>query len=204
MHTFDIIIAVIGLILVFIGIKRGLIGELIRLAAMIAGIFVAFLYYHDVAHGTFINKIPVQTEVKNAIAFLLIYLLCAVLIIAIGWVIKKVVHCTPLGMIDRVIGGAIGLLKTLLVAYVACLSISSLPIRRIQNDFNHSIVYRTYRILPKFLTLKSILKKRNQIRTMFNRKPPKKQESIQNKLEKFKAAVDSAKEAQTASSSKDQ
>jgi len=197
MHALDIVLAIVGCIFVVIGIKRGLIGEIIRLTAMIAGVFVAFIYYHDVAQLRMLRSLPLQGEVKHGLSFILIYIVCAVVIIAIGWVIKKIVHCTPLGWIDRLLGALIGVLKTLLIAYVVCLSISTLPVRRIQSDFKSSIVLKAYHALPKAFTLKSLLKKRGQVRTMIIKKPSSDKESLQKKIKTFKAVVDSAKEAQT-------
>lgn len=196
MHALDIVLAIVGVIFVVIGIKRGLIGEIIRLSAMVAGVFVAFIYYHDVAHFPVLRSLPLQIELKNAIAFILIYLLCAIVIITIGWIIKKIVHLTPLGVIDHILGGVIGGLKVLIIAYVACLSISTLPVRRIQNDFKSSIVLKTYQTLPKAFTLKSLLKKKDKLRTMFIKKPSSNKESLHKRIDKFKAVVDSAKEAQ--------
>jgi membrane protein required for colicin V production len=201
MHTLDIVIAVIGVLFIGIGLKRGLIGEVIRLLAMIGGFFIAFLYYHDLIKSTPLKNLSIQLEIKNAIAFLLIYIVCALAILTIGWLVKKIIHLSLLEWLDRLLGAAIGLLKTLLIAYVVCLSISTLPVRKIQNDFNKSHVYRVYTSLPNAFTLKSMLKKRTQLRTIFNNKNHTATiDTLQNKIKKFKAVVDSAKEAETSSS----
>ncbi|MBN1578388.1 MAG: CvpA family protein [Chitinispirillaceae bacterium] len=196
MHVLDIIIAVITAFLIFAGLRRGLIGEVIRLSAMVVGIFVAFLYYQDFAMRSPLTLIPVQTHIRYAIAFILIYCLCAVAIIMAGWFIKKTVHLTPLGWIDRLIGGSIGFLKGLLIAYVACLSISSFPIHRVQNDFNNSLIYRSFKSLPKGLSLKNLLHNRTRLHTIFDKKPSPQIDKMQHKFDEFKAAVDSAKKAQ--------
>ena len=197
MHLLDIILAVIGIVFIFIGLKRGLIGEIIRLAAMITGCFVAFLYYHDLALRNPLKNIPVQIQIKYALSFIVIYLLCAVAIIGIGWFIKKIVHLTPLAWIDHLAGALIGILKTLLITYVICLSISSLPARRIKNDFHRSVAYRTFSRLPKSLSLKSLLHQRENLRTIFRKQPPKRIDTLRDKIDRFKSEVDSAKEAHT-------
>jgi uncharacterized membrane protein required for colicin V production len=199
MHALDLLLAIIAVVLIFTGIKRGLIGEIIRLAAMITGCFVAFLYYHQLAGNAPIRHLPVQLPIKNGIAFILIYAACVLAIIAIGWVIKKAVHLTPLGLIDRLAGGAIGFLKALLISYVVCLAISSLPIKRIRSDFKNSVVFSVYRSLPETLSLKSLLKKKEKISTIITKKPspPKEIKEINRKFDTFKAVVDSAKKAQS-------
>lgn len=199
MHALDILLAVIAVVFIFTGIKRGLIGEIIRLTAMIAGCVVAFLYYHQLAAHAPIRHLPIQPSIKNAIAFILIYIACVLVIIAVGWVIKKAVHLTPLGLIDRLAGGVIGFLKTLLIAYVVCLSIASLPLKKIQSDFKNSVAFSIYQSLPETLSLKSLLKKKAKLSTINNKKPspPKEIQEVKQKFETFKAAVDSAKNAQS-------
>ena len=196
MHVLDIIVIVLSAFLVFAGLKRGLIGEVIRLSAMVVGFFVAFLYSPTLAARPPFVMIHVQAPIRNALAFLVIYCLCAVAILVAGWFIRKIVHLTPLGWIDRLAGGLIGCFKALLIAWVICLSISSLPIRRIKNDFGSSIVYKGFSALPRGLSLKSLLHNRARFRTIFNRKRPPEIERLQGKFDKFKAVIDSAKEAQ--------
>lgn len=200
MHALDIIFAAIAILFTIIGIKRGLIGEVVRLVAMVAGFFIAFIYYDDFTRHTIISKLPLQTELKNAVSFFIIYIVCLLAIIGIGWIIRKAIHLTPLGIVDRIAGGTIGILKATLIAWVVCLSISSLPVKRVQTDFKTSIVYRTYKSLPKPLSLKSMLKLRNQLRTIFPKHPAPKIGAVQEKISKLRDAVDSAK---AASSGKD-
>jgi uncharacterized membrane protein required for colicin V production len=194
MHVLDIILAVITAFLVFTGLRRGLIGEVIRLSAMVVGFFVAFLYYQDLGARPPFSIVPVQTPIRFALAFLVIYCLCAVVILAAGWLIKKIVHLTPLGWIDRLAGALIGFLKALLIAWVICLSISSLPVRRIKSDFNNSLVYRAFSALPKGLTLKSLLSNRARFRTMFTKKRPREIEKLQGQIDRVKEVFDPAKE----------
>lgn len=194
MHVLDIILAVITAFLVFTGLRRGLIGEVIRLSAMVVGFVVAFLYYQDLGIRPPFSSVPVRTPIRFAVAFLVIYCLCAVVILAAGWLIKKIVHLTPLGWIDRLAGALIGFLKALLIAWVICLSISSLPVRRIKSDFNNSLVYRASSVLPKGLTLKSLLKNRVRLRTMFSKKPPPEIEGLQEHFDRVKEAFGQVKE----------
>lgn len=201
MHAFDIILAIIAVVFIFTGIKRGLIGEVIRLAAMIAGCVVAFLYYHQLSAIAPISRLPVQQHIRNGVSFIIIYVACAAAIIIAGWFIKKVVHLTPLGLVDRLVGGGIGLLKALLIAYIACLSISSLPLQRIRSDFRTSVVFRAYSTMPEFFSLTSLLKKKAKVVTIFGKSPPassahKEISRAKKKFDTFKAVVDSAKKAQ--------
>ncbi len=192
MHALDIIIAVIAAILIFAGLKRGLIGEVVRLCAMIAGFFTAFLYYQQLATKPPISLIGVQIQIRYVVAFILIYCLTVLLIIGAGWCIRKVIRLTPFGLIDRIAGACIGALKALFIAYVVCLSISSLPVRRIRNDFDNSVVYRCFSRLPRSFSLKSLLSKRA---AMLRRSSSGVGEEAMRKISTFKTSVDSAKRA---------
>lgn len=195
MHALDVIIAVVAVVFIFTGIKRGLIGEVIRLSAMIVGCVIAFFYYHDIAGMAPISHIPTQPQIRNGLAFILVYVVCALAILGAGWFIKKAVHLTPLGLVDRIAGGGIGFFKVLIIAYVACLSISSMPVRRIRKDFGRSIVYRSYTALPDGFSLRNLLKRRKEFRTIFGKKPTDKFEKVHHEFKKFKTTVDSAKKA---------
>ncbi len=165
MHTLDIIFLVLGIIFLVIGVKRGLSGEIIRVLAMVLGFVFAFVYYSDVV--TFFSDIKTPLQVKNAAAFVAIYIVVVLLILFLGWIIKKLINFTMLGWIDRILGGFVGLLKTALLAWAVCLSISSFHIKSIQTDFSQSIVYSSYKKLPENLHLKALVKAKHSLRNFF-------------------------------------
>jgi membrane protein required for colicin V production len=172
MHTFDIIVLVITAFFVVIGIKRGFVIEIFRLIAMIAGFVFAFLYYSDIKLLLPLGKLPLQAQ--NGISFVLTYIVTAIVIIAIGWLVKKIIHFSMLGWLDRILGAGVGISKALLIVWVACLSIAAVPSERVRNDFGKSISYRFYRRLPNGLELESISSIRNAIRKIFTNEKVKK------------------------------
>lgn len=177
MHTLDIIFLVLGLIFLVIGIKRGLSGEIIRVLAMVLGFVFAFVYYNDIA--AFFSDIKTPLQIKNAAAFVIIYIVVVLLVLILGWIIKKLINFTMLGWIDRILGGFIGLFKAALLAWAVCLSISSFHVKSIQTDFSQSIVYSTYKKLPDNLHLKALVKAKHSLRRFFQSD----KESIDNKKE---------------------
>ena len=104
MHTLDIFFCIAAVFFIVIGIRRGLIGELFRLFALIAGFIVAFLYYPDLSRLLNIKNPTIATP----LCFSILYLITALSVIGAGWLIRKVVHLTPLGWFDYLFGGAIG------------------------------------------------------------------------------------------------
>jgi membrane protein required for colicin V production len=162
-YILDIVFIIIILVFIGIGIKRGLIGEVVRLSAMIVGVFVAFMYYNDLAK--LFPKISIPLFVISALSFIIIYIGCALGVIAIGWGVKKLVHLTLLGWMDRLLGSIIGALKALLIVWVVCLSVSSVPNANLQQKCRNSYFYRAYKVLPASLSLKKLLSFRSRIRT---------------------------------------
>lgn len=182
MHTLDIIFLIIASIFIVIGIKRGLIGEIIRLSAMIFGFIIAFLYYPDLSIRLSLAKIPLS--IKNGISFLIIYIATALVIIALGWGFKRIVHLTVLGWIDRVLGAVIGFLKAVLIAWALCLSVSSFPVKRVQSDFDKSLVYRAYKFLPHPIKLNGIIKYRSTLKKLKSTEKPDLINMIKNRSNK--------------------
>ncbi len=165
MHTLDIILGIITLVFVIIGIKRGLTGEIFRILALIAGFIIAFLYYNEIT--PLFSSLKIAIHIKNALAFFLLYIAVALLILLIGWLVKKVINMTVFGWFDRLLGAGIGLLKSLIIAWAICLSISSFPTR---NDFAGSIVYTNYKKLPNNFHLTAVLKTKESVRSLFELK----------------------------------
>lgn len=182
MHTLDIVFTVFALIFVTIGIKRGFIGEIIRLAAMIGGFLGAFLYYND--FSVLIQFIKLPSYIRNALSFTILYIAIVLSFLTLGWFIKKVVHLTLLGWLDRLLGAMLGFLKTVLLAWIVCLSISTF--NRTEANFNKSSVYRTFKSLPATMRLTELTRTRNHLRKLID---PNYKEKVKNRVEKVKPTV---------------
>src|SRR5664279_672487 len=114
MHTIDILFFIACLFFIITGIRRGLIGEIFRLLALVAGFCAAFLFYAEIARYISFGK----PYFPNALAFIVIFLIAALSIIGIGWIIKKIIHLTPLGWADYLFGGILGLAKATFIFWV--------------------------------------------------------------------------------------
>jgi uncharacterized membrane protein required for colicin V production len=192
MHTIDIVFIAAAAFFIFIGVRRGLVGEAFRLAALIAGFCFAFLYYPDLA-----SRIPFSPRyLAGSVAFLLLYLVAALCILGIGWLVKKAVHLTPLGWADYLFGGAIGFLKVAIIFWVVCLSIASLPASAARLQANRSLVYKTYKQLPNPLKIDHLLKMRKSLKKTVDRDVPKKVIQTKQAIEQLKDKVDSVQSRQ--------
>ena len=160
MHTLDILFIIAAAFFIYTGTRRGLIGEIFRLAALAAGFIAAFLYYPELSKFFRFS----QPYAANAAAFTLIFLAVFLAIIGFGLLLKKAIHLTPLGWVDSLFGGAIGGAKTVLVFWVICLSCASLPPTKFASGLHGSFVFQTYKKLPPAVKLPALVKMRAQLK----------------------------------------
>jgi membrane protein required for colicin V production len=175
MHTLDILFIIAGAFFIFVGVRRGLIGELFRLIALIVGFFVAFLYYPDLVKFCRFNP----PYLANAVTFTLIFLAVFLAIIGTGWLLKKIVHLTPLGWIDSFFGGAIGLAKAAFIFWVICLSCASFPLGKFTREVHHSIVFQMYDKLPPGMKFSGVANLRALFKKNISQDMPQKQKKPQ-------------------------
>lgn len=190
MHTIDILFLITSIFFIIIGIRRGLVGEVFRLLALIAGFCAAFLFYTEAAACIPFGK----PYIANALAFIIIFLIAAVIIIGIGWVIKKIIHLTPLGWVDQLFGGAIGLVKAMFIFWVVCLSFASFPATVKKMKVNKSIIFSTYKKIPLALKLDAMLQVRDSIKKGMGLNIPAQLQKTRDQVEKLKSQVDSVKQ----------
>lgn len=106
----DIAILVIVVGLFIHGIATGLIRGAFDIAGIIAGYILAVTYSATV-------KLP------QILAFLLIFIVVMVVFSIAGRIISKIIRITPLGLIDRLLGGILGLAKGLIICFVFLLAL---------------------------------------------------------------------------------
>ena len=126
-HTFDLIISVIILLLGLKGVLNGFFKELFGLIGIVGGIFVASRVGNEV--GTVISDTVFHFDSQSAITFsgflvtLAIFWLSMVLI---GQVLKKLVSFSGLGPVDRLFGFILGSGKFFLIAAVIAYSFNNI------------------------------------------------------------------------------
>jgi len=158
---FDMVIGVLAIIFGILGAKRGLLSELFRFAAFVAGFFVAFLYYRDLqgVMGNFAQN----KQFVAATAFIILFVAVFILVTVIGYLLRKFTDAVMLGWVDNVCGLIFGLLKVGVIAWAVCLSIASLPVKKIHAEFDRSVVYKGYKAMPKSFSLDAMEDMRRSI-----------------------------------------
>jgi membrane protein required for colicin V production len=139
MHAFDIIFGAIVLALVFFGIRRGFIEEVMRLAAVVIGFLGALAFYRHLTPKLSFLSLP--AHFATILSFLVIFFCIAFAIVLIGKFIKKVVKLTMMGWLDRLCGACIGGLKAFFVGWIFVTIVSSVPIPVFHQFFKDSKTY---------------------------------------------------------------
>jgi membrane protein required for colicin V production len=142
MHPFDIVIYILAIILMILGIKRGLIDEVTRLSGIIAGFVCSLLFYHQIV--PLFDPLHLPPQVSTACAFVAVFVAVFFIVLIIGMFIKKTVQLTMLGWVDRLCGGCLGLIKTFFVGWVAVIALSSIPLVNTSEIFSESKVFNLF------------------------------------------------------------
>lgn len=105
MTWIDIVLIIIFLALIIHGIIIGLIRGLFDIIALIIG-YIAAILFSDV--------IPLP----RFLSFLIIFVVAVVIVVLLGRLLSKLVHVTPLGFIDRILGAFLGAVKGFALCFI--------------------------------------------------------------------------------------
>lgn len=146
MHPFDVVILAVVACFTGIGIYRGFIAEVFRLAAVVGGFIGAFLFY-DAVFGR-LEFLAWSDQTRTVVAFAIAFLVIAAAFLAVGWLVKRIVHLTLLSWVDRLLGGIVGCAKAGMVVWIFILSAALLPSSRFARALGRSATYRFITDLP--------------------------------------------------------
>ena len=117
MNTVDIILSLVLLIGLVRGFFRGLLAELASLIGIVAGIYGAIHFSHFL--GAFLsNHLEWQSQYINLISFAVTFVLIVFLVSLVGKMLTKVAAFAALGIVNKLLGGVFGLIKTAFIASV--------------------------------------------------------------------------------------
>jgi uncharacterized membrane protein required for colicin V production len=154
MHAFDIIFGVLALILVFLGIRRGFIEEVMRLAAIVIGFIGALTFYRQLIPK--LSFLALSTHVAMIISFVIIFFCFAVGIVCIGKLLKKMIKLTMMGWLDRLFGACLGGLKAFFVGWIFVIIVSSTPVAAAHNFFKGSRTYAFFEAISPALKTQAL------------------------------------------------
>lgn len=116
---------VVGVSLV-VGLIRGLMFEVMSLLGWVVAYVAAHAFSAAIA-----PMLPIGAPgsgLNLAAAFAFVFIATLVVWSLLSWVIKKLVHATPLQPLDRLLGAVFGLLRGVLIALVAATAVNLTPL----------------------------------------------------------------------------
>lgn len=117
MNTIDIVLALILLYGLVRGFFRGLLAEVASLVGIFLGIYGA-IHFSNLLADFFSEKMGWDTQYVNLIAFAITFILILFLISLAGRVLTKIAGFAALGLVNKFLGGAFGLIKVAFLASV--------------------------------------------------------------------------------------
>jgi membrane protein required for colicin V production len=117
MNGLDWFFIVIGAVCLARGILRGAVSQLFGVAGVIGGVLLAAHSYEPVARQ--LSSLFPGLPGAGAITFIVIFLLTWFCVGVSGYWTGKLLRRTGLGFLDRMVGGAVGMAKALVLAMVS-------------------------------------------------------------------------------------
>lgn len=115
MGTIDIVILACFLPAIFIGLKNGLIRQLVGLAVVILGIWLSVRFSDVVSAWITAAKITTEPFWAKAISFVLIFVAVALVLNLVGKLLEKVLDIAMLGWLNRLLGMVVAIATGALV-----------------------------------------------------------------------------------------
>ena len=117
MNTVDIILSLVLLYGLVRGFFRGLLTELASLVGIVAGIYGAVHFSHFL--GGFLGSlVEWKPQYINLISFAVTFIIIVVLVSLAGKMLTKVAAFAALGIVNKILGGIFGVLKSAFVTSV--------------------------------------------------------------------------------------
>lgn len=153
----DLILLFILLAGFLIGLRRGLILQIVHLTGFIAAYIVAYLYYDDLAprmklwipYPNFGGDGAISLIIKNAnveevfyraVSFIILFIAVKIVMQIIGSMLDFLAHFPILKQINGWAGGFFGFIEVYLIIFLLLYIAALVPIETIQSTIGHSIV----------------------------------------------------------------
>ncbi|HIJ78367.1 MAG: CvpA family protein [Desulfobulbaceae bacterium] len=120
----DGIFIVIILIFLIRGIWVGLIRQLASIMALALGFIIAGSYYEQFSPQ--LNNLIDSPRISFLVTYAVIFLAVFITIMALGFLLKKVVTISLLGWFDRLLGGIFGLAKAIIISTIFFMVLSGI------------------------------------------------------------------------------
>ncbi len=178
MTVFDTVVAVVLALSLAYSVYRGMVREIFSLIAYAGGYLMALKFKSGLAD---ILIVAVNNKAAaNIIAFVIIFFVSSLIITLIGKAVRKLIHAAPgLSWVDRLTGGAIGILKA-----VVFLAILMFPLKYFP-DFRQEITRDSF-FAPHLKKVTNLMSEAVGSPKLFDRFPDMSLDGIEENIKKMK------------------
>ena len=146
----DIILGLIFLYFIVKGFKRGLIKQTSTILGLVVALYISINQYQR--FQLFLEPyLDVSPPVLQFISFAALFIGCNVVIHILGLALKNVIDFLFLEPLDYIAGGAVGLIKGAVLAYLTVLILTKIPLDSLQGALQHSILAQNLLDLTPFI-----------------------------------------------------
>ena len=117
MNYLDIIIAIVLFVFGYKGFRKGLIIEVVTLAAFVVGIYGA-MRFSDFTASHLQEFMEINPKYLNTVAFVLTFIILVILVNMIGRAVTKLVQAMELGFVNKMFGFVFGVAKGVLLCSI--------------------------------------------------------------------------------------
>jgi len=135
----DVIFAIIFLVSIIFALLKGLVREIISLAALIGGFLLAVFFYHIPAN--MFKELSKTDTIANLLGFSVIFFGCILIGAVASYLVNRFIKAASLKWMDRLLGGIFGLLRGWAIASILVVALIAFPIR---DDFLSRSVLAPY------------------------------------------------------------
>ena len=127
MNWLDLVLLAVVVVTAVLGIVKGLVKQVIGLAAVVAGLVLASLYYEEAAavFGTFVES----RLLGHFLGFVLIFAVVLVAGALVGYLVHKAM-VGPLALVNRLLGGVFGFVKAVLICGILVFAMVSFEVAK--------------------------------------------------------------------------
>ncbi len=128
------VLAILG-VSALVGVWRGMVGEVLALAAWIAAFFAARAL--AVQAGMMLPGLPADPVVRYAAGFACVFVAVLILVAILRWLASLILKAAGLGPLDRILGALFGLARGFLMVLAAVLLAGLTPLPK-SNGWRHA------------------------------------------------------------------
>jgi len=151
MNIIDIVLLIVFAWFAYQGFKKGFVIELASLVALILGIYAA-IYFSSYAEYFLVNSLNMDNDYIPVTSFVITFIVVVIVVYALGRILEKLINMVALGFLNKLAGGAFGILKAAVFISIFFLILNHYNINFISAEKkDNSLIYSPVEEIAPFI-----------------------------------------------------